>query len=110
MRVVGRVFLLVCGAMLGCGVVPPVRETQAPAEALVGLWGSEQTLGPAVRGELVVEVRGAEWHATIAGQDMLGEREGNRVTFRLPENQGEFRGWIEGTPATESGGMQGHWI
>lgn len=36
-----------------------------PAMKLVGIWGSEQVLGPAVRGELVLAEGSSGWRASI---------------------------------------------
>jgi len=48
-------------------VAPRMAQKQTSAEALAGLWGVEQNLGPQVRGELILDARGPEWRAQIAG-------------------------------------------
>jgi CubicO group peptidase (beta-lactamase class C family) len=73
---------------------------------LTGLWGVEESLGPLARGELVIDARDAEWHASISGLHAPVERDGSNVHFTLPGNYGEFRGHI--TP--DGGSIFGHWI
>jgi CubicO group peptidase (beta-lactamase class C family) len=78
---------------------------QTSADALVGLWAAEETLGPEIRGELVLELRGKQWHAIIAGNEVLIQPHGDELQFTLPDNKGEFRG-----RQRPDRSMQGHWI
>jgi CubicO group peptidase (beta-lactamase class C family) len=88
------------------------------ALALVGLWGSQQSFGPMVRGELTIDARSAEWRARIAGYDVpvvhtnahtnVDTNDGakNEIHFALPGEAGKFRGHLS------ANGKQilGHWI
>src|SRR5574342_1347211 len=63
MRRADRIFL----SALAC-VVPAGVAAQNAVGDPTGLWGSEQRLGPAVRGTLTIVRAGSEWRATIAGR------------------------------------------
>lgn len=89
------------------GPLLPV-QTQAPAslQGLAGLWGCERTFGPAVGGELTIDGRSEPWLAQIGGYQLTLRREGTRVSFVLPGDQGEFRGRLD----SPSNSISGHWI
>src|SRR5215471_5196602 len=77
------------------------------ADKLEGLWGVEQTLGPKVKGQLIIRRTGNyELHARIAGFDAKVERKGDEVSFALPEDAGVFRGHL----SPKEGTITGHWI
>jgi CubicO group peptidase (beta-lactamase class C family) len=78
----------------------------APHDKLVGLWGVEESLGPLVRGELTIDARDADWHASISGLHASVERSGSEIRFTLPGNYGEFHGHI----TQDDGSILGHWI
>jgi len=85
-------------------------QTQ-PSSALLGLWGSEQSFGPMVRGELTINARSPEWRALIAGyevpvQHSKDEHTKDEIHFALPGEAGKFRGHLS------ANGKQilGHWI
>ena len=84
-------------------IIPACAQTAA--DTLVGLWGAEETLGPAIRGELVFDLSGTQWHATIAGNEVLLQQHGDELQFTLPNDKGEFRGRLRPGPS-----LQGHWI
>src|SRR5215468_1490505 len=79
-------------------------EPKGSSEALVGIWGAEVTLGPFVRGELIVDGRSSDWLARIAGFEVVVQRETSAATFTLPGGDGEFRGSVKGKQ------IDGHWI
>jgi len=84
------------------------QPNDAP-DKLEGLWGVEQTVGPKVKGELVIRRAGNfenELHARIAGFDATVERKGDEVSFALPEDAGVFRGHL----SLKEGTITGHWI
>src|SRR5580700_6907252 len=91
-----------CFIILVCGLGHSGRTTPAPAvesqalrpDSLVGVWGSEQVFGPAVRGQLTIDARSAEWHARIAGFDVPIRRDRDAMAFSLPDAAGEFRGHV----------------
>lgn len=74
--------------------------------ALVGLWGTEQSFGPLVRGALTIDARQAEWRATIAGLKVSVQHQDHRLHFSLPDGAGEFRGQVEPV----SGVIHGQWV
>ncbi|MCP3097951.1 beta-lactamase family protein [Myxococcus sp. K15C18031901] len=78
----------------------------APEDALVGLWGSEQVLGPQVRGELTLIRREGTWRARIAGFDVPVRVEGQKVDFLLPGGQGALRGSL----SEDGRRVTGHWL
>ena len=82
---------------------------QAPtpvSNPLVGLWGTEQSLGTLVRGTMTIDGRQAQWRAEIAGFEVAVERNKNRLSFLLPDGTGEFRGELDLTSKT----IHGEWI
>ncbi|HEU5398720.1 MAG TPA: 6-aminohexanoate hydrolase, partial [Gammaproteobacteria bacterium] len=93
---------------LMCGALLPVLACADPAmtQKLPGLWGSENSYGPAVRGTLTVDGRQAHWRAGIAGFDVRVEHAGGRVSFSLPGGQGEFRGELQ----ADGREIRGQWI
>lgn len=56
----------------------PVVAQQTSGDGLVGLWGTESLLGPAVRGLVLVEEHDGMWTAQVAGM------EGRSVATREP--------------------------
>ena len=77
-----------------------------PKQGLAGIWGTEQCLGPLVRGILIIDGRYQQWHASIAGFDVLVDHGKGRIAFALPYSLGEFRGRLE----TSSNAIIGEWI
>jgi CubicO group peptidase (beta-lactamase class C family) len=91
--------------LAGPNVLYP-QATIQPNNPLVGLWGTEQSFGPLVRGILTMDARQAQWHAAIAGFEVSVERNGDRLSFSLPNGAGEFRGRLDPTSNT----INGQWI
>jgi len=96
---------IIAAALLGFGLFIPVHstaQTEKPsattanqaAPTIVGLWGSEQTLGPMVRGQLTIDGRGRDWQARIAGYEVPVERSKDQIHFDLPGEAGKFRGYF----------------
>jgi CubicO group peptidase (beta-lactamase class C family) len=81
-------------------------EPKGSSEALAGIWGAELTLGPFVRGELIVDARSSDWLARIAGFEVVVQRENSAVTFTLPGGNGQFRGSV----SRQGKQIAGHWI
>jgi CubicO group peptidase (beta-lactamase class C family) len=99
-------FLLFQVALLLTG--PAVLYPQAitpPDNPLVGLWGTEQSFGPLVRGTLTIDARQALWRAAIAGFEVPVKRDGNQLKFSLPSGAGEFGGRLD--PASNT--INGQW-
>ncbi|MGE5559643.1 MAG: serine hydrolase domain-containing protein [Chloroflexota bacterium] len=79
------------------------------AAMLAGLWGCEQPLGPAIRGQLRLVRIGDGLSATIAGYDepvQIRSGAPTEVRFALPDGLGEFRGHLRG----DADAVSGHWI
>jgi hypothetical protein len=90
-KVAGCLSIPVCGLVHpGWNTVASAGESQAVrSDALVGVWGTEQVFGPAVRGQLTIDARSAEWRARIAGFDLPIRRDRDAMTFYLPDGAGE---------------------
>lgn len=101
MRHADRIFL----SALAC-VVPAGVAAQNAVGDPTGLWGSEQRLGPAVRGTLTIVRAGSEWRATIAGRSASVGIAGDSVGFALPDGGGEFRG----ARSDDSARITGQWL
>ena len=82
------------------------QATTPPGSPLLGLWGTEQSFGPLVRGTLTIDARQTQWRAAIAGFQVSVERDGDRLHLSLPNGAGEFRGQLEPTSNT----INGQWI
>jgi CubicO group peptidase (beta-lactamase class C family) len=81
---------------------PPPQRPPAPNE-LAGTWVGVEDYGPAIRGDVLVDGRGATWKARIGGMWIDATHAGNEVRFELPGNGG-FRGGIDA-----DGRIRGHW-
>jgi CubicO group peptidase (beta-lactamase class C family) len=82
------------------------QATKPPSNPLAGLWGTEQSFGPLVRGTLTIDARQSQWRAAIAGFEVPVERDGNQLKFSLPNGAGDFRGRLDPTSNT----INGQWI
>jgi CubicO group peptidase (beta-lactamase class C family) len=81
------------------------RTDPPPSGAeIVGLWRARRSFGPEVRGTLLVSREGARGHAEIAGRSAPVRFDGDRLSFALPNGEGEFRGRLG------KGRIVGHWI
>ena len=78
------------------GLLIALSQSPAPTPAvedpLVGLWATELTFGPALRGELSLIRDGSSWRATLANAETTFPRDGDAVRFTFPGNFGGFRG------------------
>jgi CubicO group peptidase (beta-lactamase class C family) len=100
-------FLLFLLALLlaSPSVVYP-QATTLPSNPLAGLWGTEQSFGPLVRGTLTIDARQVQWRAAIAGFEVSVGRDGDQLRFSLPNGAGDFRGRLDPTSNT----INGQWI
>jgi len=62
------------------------------AESLAGLWQAQKSFVPKRRGVLTVFHDDGAWTAEIAGTRVVGEADGNRVTFVFPGGENVFLG------------------
>lgn len=82
---------------------PPSRAADGVAGSeLVGLWGSETTLGPQVRGELLLQRQGDAWSMRVGGFEVHGVSSGDTLVLALPGGQGMLRARLlaRATPAS----------
>jgi CubicO group peptidase (beta-lactamase class C family) len=101
--------LAAIGLLLLCGRAQAQTSATADQSAgsiLVGVWGTEQSLGPVVRGTLTIDGRARQWRASVAGFDVPVQHVAANVTFSLPGGAGEFRGRMD----RRSNSMDGEWI
>ena len=94
----------VLGARTG---VTLAQVAPAPAAGpLVGVWASETTFGPALRGELRVVRGDSGWRATIQSAETRFTVARDSVNFVFDPKLGEFRGTL-----TDNGrAIRGFWI
>jgi CubicO group peptidase (beta-lactamase class C family) len=85
---------------------PAPPGSKADEQALIGLWGIEQTFGPAIGGELTIEIHTPRWRARIAGIEAEVWQEDDQVNFVLPGTAGKFRGRL----SKDRRRIVGHWI
>ena len=81
------------------------QSRPASADRLVGLWSSDNTYGPALRGELTVSRQGGTWQAQLGSIAATTPVRGDSVTLAFPGTQGWFRGAV-----ASSGKIEGWWI
>src|SRR5262245_56485533 len=91
---------LTVAAERGTAAVP---ATGSVAE-LAGLWKAQRWFGPEARGPLVIRKNGANYAATMAGQDVPVRVTKDEVLFELPKGLGSFRGSFQ-----PGGELDGHW-
>lgn len=78
------------------GALPLVAHASDP---LAGLWSSESSFGPQLRGELRIVRKGSQWTATLADANTSFQAAGDDVRFAFGK-RGQFRGKIEGNNIT----------
>ena len=97
------------GALLvtiGLYASPLVAQSPPPsADRLVGLWGSDNTYGPLLRGELTISRQGGSWEAQLGGTVAATPVRGDSIKLAFPGKLGWFRGAF-----ARSGKIEGWWI
>ncbi|MCU0252764.1 MAG: beta-lactamase family protein [Vicinamibacterales bacterium] len=68
---------------------------EQPTPDITGLWGSETTFGPQVRGDLTLERLGESWTLRIGGFEVAAPAGGDSLRLALPGGQGELRAWLD---------------
>ncbi len=102
-----RTTVWLIGLVVGCFmIIGQADGSETQGAKLIGIWGSEQVLGPRVRGELIIDARGPGWKARIAGMEAPVDHSSDEVRFSLPDGLGEFRGWL----SKDARSITGHWI
>ncbi len=87
------------------GSTPLRAASQNCPESLKGIWGAEAWFGPNVKGEIAIVQRGSSYRASFAGMTLPASRSGDRLTFAVPGDRGEFRGRF-----TDAQTLLGQWI
>jgi CubicO group peptidase (beta-lactamase class C family) len=87
------------------GIWLTVQSPASPAD-LSGIWASEQSFGPLVKGTLKIDAHGNAWYGSIAGFDVPIAKDGSEIRFTVPGDRGEFRGRL----AADRKSIAGHWI
>ena len=78
----------------------------APADRLIGIWGSDNSYGPRLRGELTVRRQDdGSWHASLGGVATSAPIRGDSIILAFPGTLGWFRGAV-----AASGQIEGWWI
>jgi hypothetical protein len=80
--------------LLQAGGNTPKPATSGAASELAGLWQARRRFGPDVRGTLVIRRIGSEWRAEVAGRTATVRRDGDSLSFELPNGEGAFRGYF----------------
>ena len=81
-------------------------QSPPPADPLLGIWASETTFTPALRGELVVTRSGSDWRAQLGSVEAPFRNTGDSVRFAFPGDLGQFRGIL----IEHSRSIKGFWI
>ncbi len=84
----------------------PAREQAQAATAqdpLVGIWATETTFGPALRGELTVTREGLSWRATLASAESRFDVTSDSIRCAFSGNLGQFRGALTDDGRTITG-------
>ncbi len=63
-------------------------------DPLIGIWASETTFTPPLRGELLVTRNGSDWRARLGSVETRFGVTGDSVRFAFPGELGQFRGMI----------------
>jgi len=82
------------------------RLSAAPEAApatLAGVWESDRSFGPEVRGDLSLTRRASGWVASIGPYEVAAKETADVIEFALPAGRGEFRGRRKGNA------ISGHW-
>ncbi len=91
------------------GASPSAVAQVAPAPGpgpLIGVWASETTFGPALRGELSVVRGDSSWRATLASVETRFQVHSDSVRFAFPGGLGQFRGTLD----DKGRAITGFWI
>jgi CubicO group peptidase (beta-lactamase class C family) len=105
MRTFGH--LLLASVLIPLFMSSGVRLSTAQSNSvqeLAGLWKAKKRFGPDARGPLIIQKDGAAYIADMVGRRVPVHMDQGELTFDLPDNQGTFRGKLEGK------NILGHWF
>ena len=102
----GSQLTIVAYASLLLAISGAAGQTPSPADPLLGIWASETTFTPALRGELVVTRSVSDWRAQLGSVTTRFRNTGDSVRFAFPGDLGQFRGIL----IEHSSAIKGFWI
>jgi CubicO group peptidase (beta-lactamase class C family) len=102
---IGRLAFAACMSVALLLTNQPARS-QPAADPLVGIWGSQTSYAPALRGELSVTRDGPDWQAKLAGAVTQSAVSGDQVRITFPGDLGEFRGAL----TNDGSAIDGFWL
>jgi CubicO group peptidase (beta-lactamase class C family) len=82
------------------------RPASAQDSSLIGLWGGETANRPRIHGELLLERRGDEWTARVAGFEAVGVAARDSLAIAFPAGQGTLRAFDLGRES----GPRAYWV
>ena len=94
-RAIGCALVLALAAPSGAVLAQEPGPAAAPADDLAGLWKAKLRLGPDARGTLIVRRSGDGWTADFMGRRIAVRRDGDVVSFALPNDEGAFRARLQ---------------
>lgn len=100
----GRGAGFIAASIFSLALLTP-RASVAQASAghdLLGLWGSEVTLGPQVRGEVLLQRVGTGWSLRVGGFEVHGAASDDALRLALPGGQGTLRARVSAQPSTSA--------
>jgi CubicO group peptidase (beta-lactamase class C family) len=81
-------------------------QSTSTADPLLGIWASETTFTPGLRGELVVTRNGINWRAHLGSVEAAVRNTDDSVRIAFPGDLGQFRGVL----IEHSRSIKGFWI
>ncbi len=111
MRLVPSIACALATALALTASIDPTRaaDTTSPAAAsaadLTGLWKARIRFGPDAHGPLMLMKSPDGWIADFMGRRLTVRRDGDVLTFALPNDQGSFRAHLE----PDGGVSHGQW-
>ena len=97
--------IVACGGLL-VALSGAAAQSPTPADPLLGIWATETTFTPALRGELAVTRNGSDWRAQLGSVEAVFRNTGDSVRFAFPGDLGQFRGIL----IEHSRSIRGFWI
>lgn len=99
-----RVLTMIISVALLIGARLSAQTT--PANSLLGLWMSDTTFGPPLRGELSVTRSGQKWRATLGRARTESVVRGDSVLLAFSGDRGKYRGVL----SRDGGKIRGFWL
>lgn len=95
--VVNVTIVVVVNVMTSMAVTSLAAQALAPkpGDDVVGLWGSETSFGPQVRGRITLERQASTWTMRVGGFEVTAAVSAGDIRIALPGGQGELRARME---------------